>query len=180
MLAGGLWGLWKTDKGRAAVGAGVCPPVLCPSGIQEVPLASGVCVCVGGSSSRSQKFLGCPQQSLSPGTANVLQRTLGPGSAHTAPPCAPAPCGPGPDAQMVSAATHPSPHTCTRPRRGSGPWVTCPCTWALQPTLDVVEGRQSCLLLGLWLTVGGARRADHPTQLHGHREGQAGVWGRRG
>lgn len=67
-LVGGLWGLWKTDKRLAVVGAGDCPPILHPSGIQEVPLASGMFGGGGlGSSSRSQTSLSCPQQSLGPG-----------------------------------------------------------------------------------------------------------------
>ena len=77
---------------------------------------------------------------------------------------------------MVSAATHPR-HTCVP--APSAPWVTCPCGWALQLMPDVVEGRESRLLLGLQLTIGGAWGADHPIQLHGHREGRAGIWGRR-
>lgn len=32
-LVGGLWGLWKRDKGWAVVGAEDCPPILHPSGI---------------------------------------------------------------------------------------------------------------------------------------------------
>lgn len=70
-LVGGLWGFWKRDKGWAVVGAGDCPPILHPSGIQEVPLAIGVCGGLRGgglrSSSGSQKSLSCPQQSLGPG-----------------------------------------------------------------------------------------------------------------
>lgn len=168
------WGSLGSLEDRQGAGCRRCWGLpSCPVSFRNPRSPTGKqCVCGGGgSSSRSPKFLGCPQQSLSSGTANILQRTLGPGQLPAGRVLMP----------RWSPQRLPPPHTrASAPRRGSGPWVPSPGTWALQPMLDVVEGSQRCLLLGLCPTVGGARRADHPIQLHRHGEGQAGVWGRRG
>lgn len=52
----GSSGTLEETRGWVTMGAGVCPPVLCPSGSQEVLL-------LGGSSSRN-RFLGAPLESL--------------------------------------------------------------------------------------------------------------------
>lgn len=83
--------------------------------------------------------------------------------------------------------TLPPPDTCTNtvfqpptPSWGLATWGTCPLTWARHLTLDVAEGRESRLLFGFLLAAGSARGAGHPIQFHAHREGEAGIWGRRG
>ena len=83
-LVGGLWGFWKRDKGWAVVGAGDCPPILHPSGIQEVPLAIGVS---GGLRWGAQVILWKPKvPQLPPAVPGSRvgghQRTFGQGSAH--------------------------------------------------------------------------------------------------
>lgn len=118
-LVGGLWGLWKRDKGWAVVGAGDCPPILHPSGIQEVPLVSGVC---RGWRWGARVILQKPKvpqlPPAVPGPRVVgLQRTLGQGSAHVSTPSSLQAGSWCPDGLCSNS---PQAHVCSRPLRALG------------------------------------------------------------
>lgn len=51
-------------------------------------------------------------------------------------------------------------------------------TWSLQLLLDVLKGRERCLLFGFQLAAPCPRRTDQPIQVCTHREGGARTWGR--
>lgn len=74
---GGLLGVFvhsgRETRGWVSMGARVCPPVLCPSGSQEVPLLGGIIF---------QKLVpAAPLAVPTPGMGR-LQRTVGQGSVH--------------------------------------------------------------------------------------------------
>lgn len=164
-LVGGLWGLWKTDKRLAVVGAGDCHSH--PSSLQNSrgPLAGGMFGGGGlGHPPKPSVHSAAPSSPWAQGgwaskdvRAGVCS-CLHPSSLQA-----------GPGAQMVSAAT-PHEHTCvpTPPT----PWLPHPCSWALQLTPDVVEGRKRHAAAWppayCWRCPGG--RPPHPAPRT-HREG---------
>lgn len=70
---------------------------------------------------------------------------------------------------------HTTPPTCTR---HAYIHIHALATWSFQLLLDILKGRDRCLLFGFQLTAPCSRRTDQPIQFCTHREGGARTWGR--